>query len=328
MPVNGKGTEHARRLIFSFRGTTLTPFLREKLERGLAGGVILFSGNIESPDQVRELTTRVRSLSPYPVIISIDQEGGRVQRIRWDGWVLPSAREMGKTMSPREIEQRGRHLGRKLSEVGVNVNFAPVLDVSGGDEGTVIGDRSFGETPEEVIRCALPFSEGLSRGGVIPVGKHFPGHGVTDVDSHVELPRSSISREELQQVHLPPFGAFVRRGFPALMTAHVVYEALDPERPATFSRVILEDLLREKLGFQGVTFSDDLKMAAVKSNYSFREIAEMTVEGGPDFLIFTGPEEEQGELLEEVIRAGRRKPEAGERIIQRVLRFLSLLPRP
>jgi beta-N-acetylhexosaminidase len=176
--------------------------------------------------------------------------------------------------------------GRELCAVGINLNFAPVLDVNSNPENPLIGDRAFGAAPEQVIRFAWPYAEGLRDGGVIPCGKHFPGHGDTEKDSHLELPIVEKSLAELKAVELQPFVHACRQGIETFMTAHVLYRALDPEFPATLSEKIVTGLLRQDLGYDGVVFSDDMEMNAIGASYGDDEAAERAVRAGVDILLY------------------------------------------
>jgi beta-N-acetylhexosaminidase len=184
--------------------------------------------------------------------VAIDQEGGLVQRLRAPLTVWPDMFSVGAAGNPARTEQVGRALGQELAALGIGWDFAPVLDVHTNPDNPVIGNRSFGTTPEAVAAHALAFWRGLRSAGVLGCGKHFPGHGDTHTDSHLELPVVDHPMERLRAVELAPFAAAARAGMEAIMTAHVLFPALDPDRPATLSRRVLTDLLRGELGFAGV----------------------------------------------------------------------------
>ncbi len=298
----GTSLNPGERLILSFKGYFLTPFARKVLEKGLCGGIILFSNNVENTRQLSALIEEIKTVASIkPPIIGIDQEGGRVQRITDEKFTLPSAREIGKNRTPLETKILAHSLGKALASIGINVNFAPVLDVLSEPGNTVIGDRAFGTEPEKVAEYGCAFARGLNEGGVLPVGKHFPGHGMTIEDSHLTLPRCRESMDKIMKTHAYPFAAAIREGIPGLMTAHVTFEDIDPDFPATFSEKILNELLRKKLRFDGVTFSDDLNMKAISAHFSLKEIAKLAAISSPDFLIHTGDEETQAALIEEML---------------------------
>lgn len=253
-----------------FDGTSVPPELARFCAAGAPAGVVLFGRNIEDTAQLVALIRELRALwpagGPAP-LFAIDQEGGAVQRLKPprcpEFAALPPMREAAARLGPDGLRALGRAVGAQLAAVGFNVDFAPVLDVDTNPDNPIIGARAFGATPEAVIACALAFAAGLADGGVAPCGKHFPGHGDTDLDSHLALPRLAHDRARLDAVELAPFRAAVAAGLPMLMTAHIVYEALDAARPATLSPHVVPRLLREDLGYDGVVASDDLEMGAV-----------------------------------------------------------------
>ncbi|MET0386376.1 MAG: beta-N-acetylhexosaminidase [Polyangiales bacterium] len=253
---------------------------------GQLGGFILFRWNLRTPVQVAELTLRLRSLFPAaaPPWIALDQEGGRVARLGPPVVRLPPMRVLGAIDQPALTRDAGRVLGEQLALLGFNLDFAPVLDVDTNPANPVIGDRSFGDRPERVIRHARAFAAGLADAGVASCGKHFPGHGDTHLDSHLALPRLSHDRERLDLIELAPFAALSAE-LPCMMSAHVLFDAVDHERPATLSRVIIHGLLREKLGFQGVIFSDDLEMKAVADTYGVPRAACLAIAAGCDQVL-------------------------------------------
>src|SRR5919198_2714969 len=204
------------------------------------------------------------------------------------GIFWPSTRPaatLGARGDARLAEALGRAMGRELAAVGIDLDFAPVLDVWSNPRNRVIGDRAFGSDPARVARHALAFARGLARAGVLACGKHFPGHGASVGDSHFVLPRVRRSRRALAAVDLLPFARAIAAGIPALMTAHVLYPALDPRRPATLSPAICRDLLRHRLGFRGVLFSDDLEMQALAARQTPPRAAVQALQAGCDMLL-------------------------------------------
>ena len=283
----------SRLFVWGFEGTSLSPALRRALRRYPPAGVILFRRNIESPHQLRALTSALRKEVGARLLIGIDQEGGRVSRFPEPFTPFPAAETWGlisKLSGTGLLRGVGRLMGRELASVGINLDFAPVLDVNSNPKNPVIGDRAFSDDPAEVIRTAIPFAQGLRESGVIPCGKHFPGHGDTVSDSHLVLPRVNRPLASLKKVELPPFRAAVRAGIPMLMTAHVVYRALDRENPATLSHAIVTRLLRKKWGYRGVVISDDLQMKAIR--FPLEEAVRLGIEAGIDLqLVCRGYEE-------------------------------------
>jgi beta-N-acetylhexosaminidase len=272
-------------MVAGFGGTTLPDDLRRLASEGLAG-TIVFKRNFAGAFQTAAALLReIAALGPdAPLLSCIDEEGGRVRRLGPPVPQLPPARVLGQIDDPALTERAAFALGHALALLGVNVDFAPILDVDTNPKNPIIGDRAFGTTPEQVIRHALPFSAGLHRAGVRSCGKHFPGHGDTDLDSHLALPRVPHDRARLDAVELAPFRA-ARGTIPMVMTAHVVFSAIEPALPATLSRKVITGLLREELGYDGVIVSDDLEMKAVLDHFGVAESAVRAIEAGCDLLL-------------------------------------------
>src|SRR5262245_54720728 len=247
-------------LSVGFEGTAASDDLRARIAASEVGGVMLFRPNIANPVQVAGLVAELRSASPgaSPLLVSIDQEGGSVQRLPAPATEWPPMLSVGTGGDVARTTAVGRALGEELAAVGVGWNFAPVLDVHTNPANPVIGNRSFGTSPEAASRQALAFWRGLRDAGLVGCGKHYPGHGDTMTDSHHELPVVPHDIERLRRVELAPFASAARAGVEAFMTAHVLYPALDPARPATLSRRIATEVLRGELGFRGVLVSDYL----------------------------------------------------------------------
>jgi len=262
-------------------GTWLDRPTRLTLERIQPSGVILFRRNVESIDQLRGLTDELHSLPSRP-LVSIDHEGGRIVRVGTPFTDFPAARSI---RDDETAEAVGRAMGLELASAGIDIDFAPVLDVDSNPANPIIGERAFASSPHEVARLALAFARGLRASGIIPCGKHFPGHGDTDSDSHLELPVVGKSRQQLDEIELVPFRAAAEQRIPLLMTAHVLYPALDPLYPATLSRAILHDLLRNEIGYTGIVVSDDLEMRAVSSTASVADAAVASLKAGCDWLL-------------------------------------------
>jgi beta-N-acetylhexosaminidase len=259
---------------------------RDVLRQHPPGGFILFRRNVRSAAQVRALVAELHDLGAgVRPLVAIDHEGGRVHRLPRPFTHFPPALQVAATRRPALAEAVGLAMGRELAAAGIDLDFAPVLDVWSNPRNRVIGDRAHGHDPENVARVALAVARGLERGGVLPCGKHFPGHGDTVGDSHFVLPRVRKSRAALRRLELVPFTRAIAAGIPALMTAHVVYPALDRRRPATLSAPICRDLLRRRLGFRGVLFSDDLEMRAVAGRQTPERAAVAAVRAGCDMLL-------------------------------------------
>lgn len=322
MPSN----DLSRLVVTGLDGPRLDARSRRRLERLAPGGVILFRRNVVDPVQVRELTRDVRSILGRRAIVSLDQEGGRVQRLRAPFAEWPPMRRIGAVDSPALAREVGRTLGREVAAAGFDCDFAPVLDVDSNPANPVIGDRSFHREPAAVARLALAFAAGLRDAGVLACGKHFPGHGDTEIDSHHALPVVRRGLQSLRKLELVPFRAAIRTRLPMLMTAHVVYTALDPDRPATLSPAILRSLLREHMGFRGVVASDDLGMHALDAFGSRAELGAAAVSAGCDLVLACGSLD-QGEEVAAGLRAAWRRGSLDPEHVGAALRRLDVLHR-
>ena len=280
-------------LVVGLTGLELDGEERRALGAGERGGVVLFRRNVGSGAEglsgVRALNAAVMGACPreLPPLVAVDQEGGRVMRLGPPAMQLPPMRRLGDVdPSPNAdlVRRVAEAQARELAALGFTMSFAPVADIHSRDDNPIIGDRAFATTPEGVARLGGAWAEGLARGGVLSCAKHFPGHGDTTVDSHLALPHVGRPRADLERLEVASFRALAKnRAVDAMMTAHVVYSALDPEQPATLSHAICTDLLRGKLGFPGVLFSDDLEMKALTMPTG--EAAVRAVRAGCDVLL-------------------------------------------
>ena len=289
-----------------FEGTAITPELAAWMETYGWGGVILFGRNVESPAQLLSLTRGLqmaRRRDSLPLLIAVDQEGGRVTRLKAPFTAFPSAARVGQTASEPLAYEVGQTIGRELCAVGINMDMAPVLDVLTNPANTVIGDRAFGRDPLGVARLGLAFMRGLHSAGVLAVAKHFPGHGDTWLDSHVALPFSKRGEAQLRACELLPFQEAIGAGLQAIMTAHVIFKAWDPDHPATVSSSILSGILRTELGFSGVIVSDDLGMAAVSETMPWEEVPLRAIRAGVDLLLICHHRQRQEQAYASVLRA-------------------------
>ena len=273
-------------LVAGFPGRAAPAELIQAAGRGELGGFVLFKRNLGSAAEVAELTRALVAASPEnaPPFVAVDQEGGRVQRLGPPVLQLPPMRVLGAIDDLALTEALAERLAAQLAALGFNLDFAPVLDVDSNPDNPVIGDRSFGADPEQVARHGAAFARGLERGGVLACVKHYPGHGDTEQDSHLALPSVVHDEARLSRIELRPF-ELAASAASTLMTAHIVFPALDPARPATLSRVLLEERLRGRLGYRGVVFSDDLEMKAISDHYGVGEAACLAIEAGCDALL-------------------------------------------
>jgi beta-N-acetylhexosaminidase len=278
-------------LIGSFHGSDIPVELRALAREFDLGGVTLFRrlGNIESPGQVAELAYHLRGLGiELPGWVGIDQEGGRVARLRSPFTEWPPMAVLGRSDDPALARKFASALGAELSAVGVSLDYAPVLDIHTNPKNPVIGDRALGETPDVVAKLGRVIIEELQRAGVAACGKHFPGHGDTATDSHHELPLVEHPPDRLRAVEFVPFRAAIEANVAFIMTAHVLATSIDEKQPATLSRKIVNDILREELGFTGVIISDDLEMKAISRTYRPADAAVAAVAAGCDAVLMCG----------------------------------------
>jgi beta-N-acetylhexosaminidase len=313
-------------LSVGFDGTVAPDELRARIAASAVGGVMLFRPNLASAGQVAALVGTLRRASPAaaPLLVSIDQEGGLVQRLRGLATEWPPMLAVGGAGDVERTRLVGRALGEELAALGIGWDFAPVLDVHTNPSNPVIGNRAFGVTPEAVATQAISFWRGLRDAGVVGCGKHFPGHGDTRTDSHLELPVVDHDLPRLRAVELAPFAAAARAGMEAFMTAHVLFPALDPEWPATLSRRILTDMLRGELGFGGVIVSDDLGMKAVADRYPIEQLAVGSIEAGADHLLIREPAARQIAAHEALIHAAEARVDFRARVEESAARVAAL----
>jgi beta-N-acetylhexosaminidase len=306
-------------------GPAAPPELLARIGRSEVGSVMLFRPNIETPGQVAALVGVLRAAAPAdaPLVVSVDQEGGLVQRLGSPLTVWPDMLSVGAGGDPSRTFLVGRALGSELAALGIGWNLAPVLDVHTNPTNPVIGNRAFGTTPEAVKLHALAFWRGLSAVGVLGCGKHFPGHGDTRTDSHHVLPVVDHDEARLRAVEIAPFAAAAAAGMPALMTAHVVYPSLDPGVPATLSRAILTNLLRMEIGFGGLIVSDDLGMKAVADRHSIEDLVVTGLLAGVDHFLIRQPEARQRGALEALVRAAEARADVRVRVQESAARVMA-----
>jgi beta-N-acetylhexosaminidase len=302
-------------LLAGFEGLEPPPQLLEAASAGQLGGFVLFARNLVDPAQVRDLNAHLIDAShpEHPPWIAVDQEGGRVARLKQPVLQLPAMRKLGDTGDVDLALEAARLLGSQLAALGFNLDFAPVVDVDTNPANPVIGDRSFGSDPERVAAMAGAFARGLQLSGVAACAKHFPGHGDTDLDSHLALPRLTHTRQRLDQVELLPFRRLAAE-CASIMSAHIVFEALDPERPATLSPRLIEGLLRQELGYSGIVFSDDLEMRAIADHQGVPQAACAAIEAGCDAVLICSKPDLALEAHEALVKKAEKDPSFAQRL--------------
>lgn len=292
-------------LIGSLPGTTIPAEARSLAREFQLGGITLFGRNIEAPEQVAELAHDIQSLaSGIPLWVAVDQEGGRVARLKapFTGW--PPMATLGRSGDEGLASRFAGALADELRAVGITLDYAPVLDIHTNPKNPIIGDRALAEEADAVARLGAAIIRRLEGAGVAACGKHFPGHGDTAVDSHLDLPLIEHPPDRIRRVECLPFQEAIRHDVAFIMTAHILIPSFDEERPATLSPRIVQSLLREELGYNGVILSDDLEMKAIAKTYTIPDAAVQAVAAGCDgVLICSGNLEAHAEALEALIHA-------------------------
>jgi beta-N-acetylhexosaminidase len=296
------------RVMAGFAGQTADDQAKRLIRDFRVQSLILFKRNVDTPAQVADLVRELQSLArdagyARPLLIAIDQEGGRVQRLREPWTVWPPIRRLGDLASEELTRRMAEAIAKELKACGISLDFAPVLDVDTNPQNPIIGDRSFARDPEEVGRLGVAFIEALQAQGIAACAKHFPGHGDTDKDSHLDLPVVEHSLARLHEIELVPFRKAIAANVATIMTAHVVVRELDEKVPATLSPAVVTTLLREQLGYKGVVVADDLEMKAVSAQWPYEVSAILAARAGCDILPVCEHEEAQVAVIEALVRA-------------------------
>jgi beta-N-acetylhexosaminidase len=277
--------EVGRHLVAGFDGTDWNDHLEALLADLGVGGIILFTRNFESPEQLQDLILRIRDRSKERIFIGVDQEGGRVARFKAPFTDWPTMRALANTNDPELATRFGKALGTELASVGIEWVFAPVMDVDSNPDNPVIGDRAFGADPALVAQMGVAVIGGIQSAGVMACAKHFPGHGDTSEDSHETLPMVVANEEILFRRECAPFVAAIDANVASIMPAHVIYPAFDMAHPASVSRTVISGTLRQALGFNRLVITDDLEMKAVVGRYEPSDLFMMAFYAGNDFLL-------------------------------------------
>jgi beta-N-acetylhexosaminidase len=296
-------SEVLERFVLGFDGGRVTEDLASLLEGGLAG-VAIYARNYRSVEELRALAAEIRRAARRPVLIGMDQEGGSGRFALappFTAW--PSASALGRIGDAALVEQIARAVGREVRAAGANLDFVPMLDLHIQAESPITRERSFGADPGLVARMGRAFARGLRAGGVLACAKHFPGHGDTQIDPHLDLPTFSGTIDRLEATELIPFAAAVAESVPLIMTAHILLPQVDSERPASLSRRILTGLLRERMGFGGAIIADDLGMGAIAKTFSAGQAAVETFAAGTDLAMLCHDESAIAPAIDAVARA-------------------------
>lgn len=298
-----------------------------QLEVNKVGGFIFFSRNIDDETQVLNLLNNLKesnSSNKVPIFLSVDEEGGRVSRLSKIYKKLPTAKKLGETNNQDLSIEYGRILGLSLKELGFNLDFAPVLDINSNPKNPVIGDRAYGDTIEIVVDNGLSVLEGINSEGIISSVKHFPGHGDTSIDSHLDLPRIDKSIDQLEGLELVPFKEAIKREADIIMVAHILFPQLDEEFPASMSNEIINGLLRNDLNYNGVIISDDMTMGAITNNYSIEKGTIEFLKGGGDIVLVCHGRDNPSLVIDAIKRAIKENELSIDEIDKKLYRILSL----
>lgn len=312
--------------MFGFHGTEPTEDIIDLIQNHYINGICYFSRNLVDPKQVQDLSSKLQSYvkNNIPLFLTIDQEGGMVVRLEAGVTVSPGNMALGATNNPEFAYQMAKIVGRELRQMGINMNFAPSIDVNNNPKNPVIGVRSFGEDPQLVASLGTEAIRGYQENDVVACAKHFPGHGDTEVDSHLGLPIVDHSIERIESVELVPFKHAINNGVDSIMVSHVCFPAIEDKVPATLSKKMITGILREKYRYDGVVVTDCFEMLAVEDTYGVEESAIMAIEAGIDIVLFSHTYEKQKRALSAVISAvesGRLSEERINESFERILRL-------
>lgn len=296
-------------IITGFNGSEYNDDMDRLINEYKVGGVILFARNIEDSNQMIDLTRALQeNNNNLPLFISIDEEGGRVSRLPDDVEKFPSAFTIGLINDQQIAYENGKEIGYTLKRLGINLDYAPVLDIYSNENNTVIGDRAFSKEESIVSTMGIATMEGIEDADIIPVVKHFPGHGDTEVDSHYGLPIVYKTLEELRNFEFIPFVKAIESGCDVIMVSHIILNEVDSINPASLSKIVISDLLRKDMGFDKVVITDDMSMGAITSIMSIEEACIKSIEAGCDILLLGNAYEE----IEQVINSIKLKLYNGE----------------
>lgn len=272
--------------IVGFEGDIINDEIIDLVKNQEVGGLIYFSRNVVDSNQIITLNNEIKDIKKdIPLFISVDEEGGVVSRVPDEFLKLPSSGYIGKFDDENLSYNIGSIISKELKSLGFNMDFAPVLDIDSNPNNTVIGERAFGNNADIVSKLGIKTMEGLRDGGIIPVVKHFPGHGDTDIDSHYGLPIVTKTLEELNNLEFIPFKNAIENGADVVMVSSIILSSIDSEYPATMSKKVTTDILRNKLNFDGVIATDDMTMGAIMDNYNLTDAVIMAINAGNDLIL-------------------------------------------
>ncbi|MCP3739159.1 beta-N-acetylhexosaminidase [Rossellomorea sp. BNER] len=275
-------------MITGISGTKINQNTKTLINKYKVGGIIFYGDNLETPQQTVHLLNQIKfenKHNRFPLLLSVDEEGGRISRMPGNITDLPTNKEIGAINNPHFSYEIGTLLGKELNEFGFNLDFAPVLDVNSNPNNPIIGDRSFGNNPKIVSKLGIQTMKGIQSQNIVPVIKHFPGHGDTSVDSHLNLPKVNKNLEDLNELEIIPFKNAIDNGAEVVMVAHILLPKIDAAYPSSMSEKIISDILRKQLDFNGVVMTDDMTMKAITNHFDIGQAAIESVKAGSDIIL-------------------------------------------
>lgn len=320
--------EKIGQMIFAgISGTAVNKQTKRLIEKYKVGGVILYSDNLKTPAQTVTLLNKIKKVNEAnktPVFLGVDQEGGTVSRLPGELIGIPTNSKIGAVNDPQYSYEIGSLLGKMVKEYGFNLDFAPVLDVNSNPDNPVIGNRSFSGSPKVVSRLGVQTMKGIQSQEVVSVIKHFPGHGDTSVDSHLELPTVDKSIAELKKLELIPFKNAINKGADVVMAAHILLPKVDEDYPSSMSKPVITGLLREQLHFDGVIMTDDMTMQAITNNYKIGQAAVKSVKAGTDMVMVAHDYQKVTAVinaLKEAVQSGEISEKRIDKSVERIIRL-------
>jgi len=308
-------------------GTSIDAAAKKMILEQHVGGIIMYKNNFSDLSGSARFVNALKKANkdnPIPLFISVDQEGGKVSRLPKDFVSIPDAATVGRSDNAALAKKMGSLLSQELQLMGFNVDFAPVLDINSNPKNPVIGNRAFGNNAKLVSKMGISVMNGLREGGTVAVVKHFPGHGDTAVDSHLDLPVVNKTTKQLESMEWVPFRAAIDEQADAVMVAHILFPLIDPDAPASLSKIIIGEQLRGTLGYDGVVITDDMTMGAIAHNYGIADAAVMSVEAGSDIVLVAHGYDTEKMVFDKLLQAVRSGKVDEIRIDQSVRRILTL----
>ncbi|WP_246637559.1 beta-N-acetylhexosaminidase [Crassaminicella profunda] len=314
-------------VLVGFNGDQINDSIKKMIDSYHIGGFILFQRNIKNPSQTLALLNTIKSANSknkIPLFLAVDEEGGKVSRMPKEIKKLPTNKKIGILNNNHFSFEIGQLIGFELKSFGFNLDFAPVLDINSNPKNPVIGDRSFGSNKEIVSQLGLQTMKGIKSQNIISVVKHFPGHGDTSVDSHLGLPVVNHDLNRLKSFELAPFSKAIKENVDAVMVSHILFPKIDSQYPATLSKKIMTDLLRNNLNFKGVIITDDMEMGAILKHYDIGNAAIRSIQSGSDIILICHTYEKQLTVLDALKKAVENNEISEEQINDSVYRILKL----